>query len=229
MGRIIIGCGVALIAIAMAIAGAISIYAPLLATCSLNDRHALALSFYDGRVRLFYFQSDVEPIQAVPVFARFPAGMSPEYPILGAPITPSIRAERLPLPDVIPIDNNARNNRRREPFDVRLGDRRGVPDFGGKWREDMSYRFFPVPTRPPAGKFSYFRLPVWLPVSLMILFPVRSMIVGPWRERRRRKKNQCVSCGYSLYRLTEPRCPECGFACALAVPDKVTSPRYTSG
>lgn len=218
MGRIIGGCGVALIAIAMAIAGAVSIYTPLLATCSLSDRHALALSFFDGRVRLFYFHTYVEPVQVVPIFAQFPPGYDPKLPILGAPIVPRIRVERLPLPEVVPAGDRARSawRQRRQPHEVRLGDRQAVPDFGGKWRGKMSFGFFPIAGRPPAGEYSYFRLPVWFPVSLIILFPVRAMIVGPWRERRRRKKNQCVVCGYSLYLLTQPRCPECGAGTALS-------------
>ncbi len=211
----------------MAIAGAVSIYTPLLTTCSLSDRHALALSFFDGRVRLFYFQSVAEPIQARPIYARFPPGQNPKIPILGAPIVPRIRVARWPLPEVIPVSDADWNvwRRQRQPYEVRLGDRQAVPDFGGAWRGSMSYGYFPIAGRPPAGEFSYFRLPVWLPVSLMILFPVRSMIVGPWRERRRRNRNQCVACGYNLYGLTEPRCPECGTACDVDVTGQAAIPQ----
>jgi|GEM_PF-3134506 len=212
MGRVIGGFGIVVIAIAMAIAGAVSVYTPLLVSCSLSDRHALALSFFDGRVRLFYFHSEVEPIRVVKILPQFPPGYKPKLPILGEPLAPYIRVERLPLPEAIPPGSGAGFLwwQRQRPYDIRLGSRQSVPDFGGKWKEKMSYAFYAIPFRPPAGEFSYFRLPVWLPVSLMILFPIRLMIAGPWRQRRRRKKNQCVSCGYSLHGLTEARCPECG-------------------
>src|SRR5437016_5301549 len=45
---------------------------------------------------------------------------------------------------------------------------------------------------------SVFLIPFWLPVQLRIE-----------REKRRRKKGVCLSCGYDL-RATPDRCPECG-------------------
>ncbi len=227
MGRFIGGVGLASVAIAMAVAGWVSIYTPLLTTWSLSDRHAVALSFFDGRVRLFYFQSAVEAIEVGPIHARFPPGQNPKLPLLGSPILPRIRVGRLPLPYVVPVNSNGRNPFQQEglPYDVRLGDRRAVPDFGGAWRGNLSFGFFPFLNRPPAGEVSYFRIPVWLPVALLILFPVRAMIVGPWRERRRRKRNQCIGCGYHLYGLTEPRCPECGASCEIATAGQAAIPK----
>ncbi|MCK4623875.1 MAG: hypothetical protein KAV00_01080 [Phycisphaerae bacterium] len=53
-------------------------------------------------------------------------------------------------------------------------------------------------------------LPLWMPLLLFSLPPAIAFIRGPLRRHRRRKRNQCVHCGYNLTGLPGPRCPECG-------------------
>lgn len=46
-----------------------------------------------------------------------------------------------------------------------------------------------------------------------ILFFLRNVLRGAWQGRRnpaRLNQNGCLSCGYALHGLPEPRCPECG-------------------
>ena len=45
---------------------------------------------------------------------------------------------------------------------------------------------------------------------LFAAYPTIVFIRGPLRRRRRHRKGLCVTCGYNLTGLTEPRCPECG-------------------
>ncbi len=51
---------------------------------------------------------------------------------------------------------------------------------------------------------------LWLPFALFLIHPAVVFIRGPVRRYRRRKRNQCISCGYCLFGLTCNRCPECG-------------------
>ena len=53
-------------------------------------------------------------------------------------------------------------------------------------------------------------IPLWLPFVFFGVYPLIAYMRGPVRHRRRRKRNQCIHCGYNLTGLTEPRCPECG-------------------
>ena len=67
-------------------------------------------------------------------------------------------------------------------------------------------------SRRVAGPFRFYRIsvPFWMLFAAGFIYPVLSLIRGPLRRRRRRKRNQCISCGYNLTGLPEPRCPECG-------------------
>ncbi len=57
--------------------------------------------------------------------------------------------------------------------------------------------------------------PLWLPLVLFAAYPVVTFVRGPLRRRRRKKRGHCLTCGYNLTGLTEPRCPECGTAFTL--------------
>ncbi len=64
-------------------------------------------------------------------------------------------------------------------------------------------------------KFGFVVFPIWAPFLLFAAYPTFVLIRGPLRRRRRRLRNECVHCGYSLTGLVEPRCPECGGANVL--------------
>jgi hypothetical protein len=51
--------------------------------------------------------------------------------------------------------------------------------------------------------------PLW--IAFLFFASITTILAyGPLRRRRRRKRNQCIHCGYNLIGLPEPRCPECG-------------------
>jgi hypothetical protein len=54
--------------------------------------------------------------------------------------------------------------------------------------------------------------PVWLPIFIFGFLPLMSLLVGPVRARRRRRKGLCTGCAYSLTGNTSGVCPECGRA-----------------
>jgi hypothetical protein len=51
---------------------------------------------------------------------------------------------------------------------------------------------------------------LWLPLLVFLLFPVVAFIRGPVRRWRRRKRGECVACGYDLTGNVSGICPECG-------------------
>lgn len=53
-------------------------------------------------------------------------------------------------------------------------------------------------------------VPFWAPAVILLICPAAAMLAGPLRRRKRRKRGQCLKCGYNLTGLPEPRCPECG-------------------
>ncbi len=55
-------------------------------------------------------------------------------------------------------------------------------------------------------------IPLWFIVLTCGAYPFVVLVVAPIRRHRRRKRNECIRCGYSLTGLPEPRCPECGAA-----------------
>ena len=53
------------------------------------------------------------------------------------------------------------------------------------------------------------RFPAWIAILLSATYPIIAFIRGPLRRRRRRKRGQCLSCGYNLTGNTSGVCPEC--------------------
>jgi len=53
-------------------------------------------------------------------------------------------------------------------------------------------------------------VPLWMVVSLLFVEPAWAYFSGPVRNRRRSKRHQCESCGYSLQGVVSGRCSECG-------------------
>ena len=52
-------------------------------------------------------------------------------------------------------------------------------------------------------------VPFWAPVLAFIAYRAIAIARGPIRRRRRRKRNQCVLCGYDLTGNVSGGCPEC--------------------
>jgi len=61
------------------------------------------------------------------------------------------------------------------------------------------------------------RLPLWMPFFLLMIYPTSRAWRGPIRRLRRRRRNQCMECGYILSGNTSGICPECG----TPIPDEV--------
>ena len=55
-------------------------------------------------------------------------------------------------------------------------------------------------------------VPFWLLFAGLARWPALAFVRGPLRRWRRRKRGQCLHCGYNLAGLPERRCPECGTA-----------------
>ena len=53
-------------------------------------------------------------------------------------------------------------------------------------------------------------MPLWLALASLASYPTIAFIRGPLRRYRRRKRGLCLTCGYNLTGLIEPRCSECG-------------------
>lgn len=55
------------------------------------------------------------------------------------------------------------------------------------------------------------RVPLWMPVLVFLAIPACSSTLLLARQRRRRRLNHCLACGYPLADIAEhARCPECG-------------------
>jgi len=52
--------------------------------------------------------------------------------------------------------------------------------------------------------------PVWAVVAVLTIQPAVALIRGPVLGRRRKRRNECPSCGYSLVGCVSDACPECG-------------------
>ena len=200
MGRRFVAGGCALVGAALAVAGACSYLIIPSMQLSCFDHDALVLHFFDGRVRLFWFHSPVEPIVVEPeedrpfVVVRSQADDSPALTedLVGPPTPPTFR---------VPI---------------RIGDRHAVLPIGGGWR----IRIGPQPPTPlvfgrPLWRIesSFLRLPIWPIVIALMIPPVRDSI----RQRRRwgrKKRNECLECGYNLRGNVSGLCSECGRAIA---------------
>ncbi len=65
----------------------------------------------------------------------------------------------------------------------------------------------PLPT-----KIGYLTFPIWCPLLAFAIIPAFVLIRGPLRRRARRKRNECVGCGYNMTGNESGVCPECGGA-----------------
>jgi hypothetical protein len=192
MSRLALGITLSIIAIGIAIAGCVSFFRPIGFVCPIAPRATFVTHFFDGRMRLFWITRDDEPIR---VTQRW---RGPSIDIIS-------RSSRL-WQDGEVVRDMRKAVRDGDMIRINLGDRRGVSAFGGQWRSGQ------VTQANPRGGFevSFVRFPMWLPVVVLLLQPVKAIMSGPWRTRRRERLNQCIGCGYDLRALPSPRCPECG-------------------
>jgi len=209
MIRLTIAGLMAIGAIATTTAAGVSYFRPVTANWSVTDRAWMILQFFDGRVRLFWVTSWREAVDVVPV--------SPGPSLLVQPV------QRLDTPTEGQSLDPARGRDDPSSFVIRVGDRRAVGPFGGQWRSAVPRNLGAGgASGPPAGlgsgrigqgafvELSYVRMPFWIPVFVLLFHPVRTIVTGPWLQRRRRRRNQCVNCGYLLTGNTSGICPECG-------------------
>ncbi len=171
----------ALTAISVAGAGIRSYFVPLSLEISVSDHDGLIVHFFDGRARLFWCHSEKAAISVTRLEGRPEIRIGPKVP---GSSTPSGRGRSWAV--AIPI-----------------GNRRAVGPFGYAWRSTTWGRAVPVVV-------SFVRVPVWLPTVLLIVAPTIAVIRGPMTQRRRRKRNQCIACGYDLTGNISGRCSECG-------------------
>jgi len=68
---------------------------------------------------------------------------------------------------------------------------------------NFTTRFWHVPYRIAV-------LPLWMPVGLLVLWPVIAFLRGPLRRARLVLKGLCRNCGYDLEGNVTGVCPECG-------------------
>jgi hypothetical protein len=80
-----------------------------------------------------------------------------------------------------------------------------IETFGRSIRNRMGFAFFPSSEPARGGELI---APIWSVEVITVVIPAlwMSMYI---RQRRRRKDNLCIVCGYDL-RATSDRCPECG-------------------
>lgn len=64
--------------------------------------------------------------------------------------------------------------------------------------------------------------PYGAPILLCLLWPLIAFVRGPYRRSVRPSIGRCITCGYNLTGLRDPRCPECG------TPFKMKSPTAIS-
>ena len=60
------------------------------------------------------------------------------------------------------------------------------------------------------GSLAGVRIPLWMLFLLLATYPTLAFIRGPLRRWRRRKRGECVNCGYNLTGNVTDVCSECG-------------------
>jgi hypothetical protein len=176
------------IAIFIALAAIVSFFTTLMIPLWPSRTQPVVAHFYQGRMRVFWFQSSGDRLavsllnEAGPDIRIEPYFRWPSLPgwAYGADYPRWVRS-------------------------VRVGGIRTSPAWGAAWRVPLRARAFGA---PPAHS-SFVRMPAWAPSALLLFGPIRAVVRGV-RKRQRKRNNLCENCGYHLFALTIPRCPECG-------------------
>ncbi len=67
-----------------------------------------------------------------------------------------------------------------------------------------------IPSTPVFCEGWLVTLPYWFVCTGMLAYPVTAFIRGPLRRRQRRRRGECVNCGYNLTGNVSGVCSECG-------------------
>ncbi|UCE60863.1 MAG: hypothetical protein JSU63_03755 [Phycisphaerales bacterium] len=59
-------------------------------------------------------------------------------------------------------------------------------------------------------RYGVLTLPLWTVVAVLFVHPAVAFVRGPVLRRMRKRRNQCISCGYNCAGNTSGVCPECG-------------------
>ena len=70
---------------------------------------------------------------------------------------------------------------------------------------------------------SYAMFPIWVVTILFFAWPSVALWRGPLRRHWRRKRAQCLCCGYNLTGNTSGICPECGTPIPDEIKEKLTA------
>ncbi len=84
-------------------------------------------------------------------------------------------------------------------------EKQGLPNKGQTWGG-----FYILQMNIGLSRGTGVGVPFWALGVPLALWPSVAFVRGPIRRRRRRKRGECIGCGYKLTGLTERRCPECG-------------------
>lgn len=191
MSRFAWNVSFAALAIAIATCAIISFFTTVMIPLSPIRKQAVFAHFYQGRFRVFWIQSVKDPLSISLTGTGPDVRVQPYYDLP-------------PLPAwAVGVDIPRSQWFRTIP----IGGYRTISSWGGAWRTPMRRTFG---SETPAYS-TFVRMPAWLPCVLLLFSPVRAIIRGV-RERYRKRHNLCENCGYHLFALTNPRCPECGQA-----------------
>ncbi len=126
--------------------------------------------------------------------------------------------------------------------EVTLYSRKGCLDVYTRWELDYSRTTAPavIETRKHWGNFGYstsafglyenysVRAPFWAIMLLFASYPTLAFLRGPLRRQRRRKRNECIHCGYNLTGNLSGTCPECGLGTSEPNESQAQSTRQCS-
>jgi len=172
-------------ALGVSLVGCVSCYVFQCSVVRVSSHHWVIVQMGDGLLRMFWIASKAPRIDFSPSPNRRYVGV-----VLEEWGPPASRDEYT----------------RMTPYGISFGRRNQVSPFAFLWRRTI----VPRSGTPPIVQSSMLRIPAWVPVGLLLIYPLQAYVRGPLRTRRRHKRNECLQCGYSRMGLSEPRCPECG-------------------
>lgn len=117
-----------------------------------------------------------------------------------------------PIPGVrygiVKMEINGRASSRRERNVLTSEDTQALGLGTNGWTHNWTTLVFTQDQSTRTQLFVWISL--WLPILLFSIYPSIAFIRGPLRRHSRRKRNQCIDCGYNLTGNVSGVCPECG-------------------